>query len=190
MTSLSPAPRAPDDALPLRWLAELCGLPSVALVPDLVSTLLAKRATEHQAADYVAWWIRHPDPGSTFERAMRHLIDLRDDALIAALRQMDYGGLLYRQEGKIVWHVFFQRHGADLCAFSCSAGKHSRRGKVWATIAADFTAFASTRPGVTRARWGSGNDGITRNFLARLKPHTAQLGWRVLPDGGVDFHPA
>src|ERR1043166_4947563 len=111
MTSLSPAPRAPDDALPLRWLADACGLPPVALVPSLASTLLARPDTARRAADYVAWWIRHPDPGSSFERATRHLIDQPDDSLINTLRGMNYDGLLYRQDGKIVWHAFFQRHG-------------------------------------------------------------------------------
>ncbi len=149
----------------------------------------ARRETAHRASDYLAWWIRHPDPDSSFERATRHLINLPDSLFIATLRGMDYDGLLYRQDGKIVWHVFFQRHGGDLCAFSCSVGEQSLPGKVWATIAADFTAFASMCAGVRRARWGSGNHPITSHFLTLLKPHAAQLGWSVSADGWIEFSP-
>jgi len=189
MTSLSSEQGAAGQALSVRWLADLCGLPPIALLPTLASTLLASPDTARRAADYVAWWIRHPDPGSSFERATRHLMDQPDDALIKTLRGMDYDGLLYRQDGKVVWHAFFQRHGADLCAFSCSVGTGNRRGKEWATIGADFAAFASALAGVRRARWGSGNHAITRQFLALLEPHAAKLGWRVLADGWIHFSP-
>jgi hypothetical protein len=187
MTSLPDRPDAPNELRSVRWLAELCGLPPVALVPSLASSILANAGTARPAATYLAWWIRHPEPGSSFERATRHLIDLRDAALIETLLRMDYDGLLYRDDGEIVWHVFFQRHGADLCAFSCSVGEQSRGGGVWPTIAADFTAFASALAGVRRARWGSGNHPISGQFLALLEPHAATRGWRVGADGWIEF---
>src|SRR5262249_37297662 len=114
MSSLPGEQGAAGQALSVRWLAEVCGLPPIALLPTLASRLLASPDTARRAADYVAWWIRHPDPGSSFERATGHLIDQPDDALIKTLRGMDYDGLLYRQDGKILGHVFFQRHGSDL----------------------------------------------------------------------------
>jgi hypothetical protein len=184
MTNASNRPE--DDVLSVRWLAELCGLPLAPLVPTLASALLARRETAHQLANYLAWWIRHPDPGSSFERATRHLINLPDSLLIATLRGMDYDGLLYRQGSEIVWHVFFQRHGPDVCAFSCSVGE-SRGSGVWPTIAADFTAFASMLAAVRRARWGSGNHPISGHFLTLLKPHATKLGWCVSADGWIEF---
>jgi hypothetical protein len=185
MTSLC-TPNAADEALSVRWLADLCGLTPTALVPSLASTLLAKPGTAHAVAQYLAWWIRHPNPGSAFDRATRHLIDQPDSPLIETLLGMHYDGLLYRRDGEIGGHVFFQRHGADLCAFSCSVGK-SRPGKVWATIAADFTAYAAALAGVRRVRWGSGNHPITGQFLALIEPHAAKLGWHVFADGWIEF---
>ena|ERR1043166_2842318 len=185
MTSLC-TPDAADEALLVRWLAELCGFPPTALIPCLARTLLAKRETAHAVTQYLAWWIRHPNPDSIFDRATRHLLDQPDSMLIETSRAMHYDGLLYRRDGEIVSHVFFQRHGADLCAFSCSVGE-SRGGKVWSTIAADFTAYASMLAGVRRARWGSGNHPITSHFLALIEPHAGKLGWRVFPDGWIEF---
>jgi hypothetical protein len=187
MTSRS-NPDTADEAVSVRWLAELCGFPSTALVPSLASTLLATRETAHAVTQYLAWWIRHPNPGSAFDRATRHLIDQPDSLLIETLRGMHYDGLLYRRDGEIVWHVFFQRHGADLCAFSCSVGE-SRGGRIWPTIAADFTAYASALAGVRRVRWGSGNHPITSHFLTLIEPHAGKLGWRVFPDGRIEFSP-
>src|ERR1043166_7870207 len=181
-------PDTADEALSVRWQAELCGFPSTALVPSLASTLLATRETAHAVTQYLAWWIRHPNPGSAFDRATRHLIDQSDSLLIETSRGMHYDGLLYRRDGEIVWHVFFQRHGADLCAFSCSVGE-SRGARIWPTIAADFTAYASALAGGRRVRRGGGEQPIPSYLPIFVAPHARKLGWRVFPDGRIEFSP-
>ena len=110
-----------------------------------------------------------------------------DRALVATLLKIGYDGLLYQREGEIVGHVFFQRHGADLCAFSSSVSEGHRGGKHWAIFVVDFVAFAYQIAGVTRARIGGGNHPITRGVVALLRPHVTKLGWRVSRDGWIDF---
>jgi len=171
----------------VRWLADLCGLPSADDFPSLASALLDDARIAGAVTAYLGWWIRHPDPLSRFERTTRQLPKMPDAALVAALLKMGYDGLLYQQEGEIVGHVFFQRHGADLCAFSSSIGERYRGGKRWAIFSIDFVAFASQIPDVTRARVGGGNHPITRGLVALLKPHVSGLGWRVSRDGWVYF---
>jgi len=169
------------------WLARRCGLPSFEAPPILASSVLTATGASSPEHCYIRWWARHPDAGSRFDKAVRALPEMSDAALVATLLRMDYDGLLYRQHGTIVGHVFFQRHGTDLCAFSCSLGKVHRRSKLWATVVIDFVEFASGLSGINRARVGGGNHPITRGCMATLKPHAAGLGWTVSRDGWVDF---
>jgi hypothetical protein len=171
----------------VRWLADLCGLPPTDDFPDLASALLDDVRLEGAVTAYVDWWIRHPDPLSRFERSTRHLLKMPDAMRVATLLKMGYDGLLYQREGEIVGHVFFQRHGADLCAFSSSISERYRGGKRWAIFLMDFVAFASQRADVTRARVGGGNHPITRGLVALIKPHVSGLGWRVSRDGWINF---
>ena len=149
-----PANASYGDMGSLRWLAELCGLPPTNAYPSLASALLDDPALVGPATAYIAWWIRHPDPGSRFDQAIRHLSQMPDAALVPALRNLGYDGLLYLRRDDIVGHVFFQRNGMDLCAFSASVSECSRGGKFWATVLMEFVAFASQLPDVTRARVG------------------------------------
>ena len=171
----------------VRWLADLCGVPPVDHFPCLASALLDDVRFADPIVAYVGWWIRHPSPGSHFEAATGHLKEMTDSPLVATLLTLGYDGLIYQHAGEIVGHVFFQRHGADLCAFSSSVDERYRGGELWATFSFDFVAYASQLADVTRARLGGGNHPITRGLVARLIPHVARLGWQVSRDGWIDF---
>jgi hypothetical protein len=49
----------------------------------------------------------------------------------------------------------------------------------------DFMAYASARPGIVRARFGTGQPGD--RLLRRLKPFSAGLGWQVRAGAWVEF---
>src|SRR5207302_1751189 len=90
----------------VRWLAELCGLPRADVFPSLASALLDSAAPQSPTTAYVDWWIRHPDPGSRFEWAMRPLRKVPEAAVVPTLRDKGYDGLLYQRQGEILGHVF------------------------------------------------------------------------------------
>jgi len=175
------------DPLSVRWLAELCGLPPAPYYPDLASAVMA--SGEHMAAAlrHIAWWSRHPDAGSQFERAIENLPDTSDASRVATLRALGYDGLLYCQHGKIIGHVFFQRHDSALHGFSCWADE-ALRGRIFFRIAVmDFLALASQCRDIVRARAGGGHYPITTLVLTRLRRVANKLGWRLHDDGWVDF---
>jgi len=183
----SPLEGATSDTLSVRWLAELCGLPAAPYYPVLASAVVADR--EHMAAalQHVAWWSRHPDRGSRFERAAQDLPDASDASRVAALQALGYDGLLYFRHGKVVGHVFFQRHGSALHGFSCWADE-MLRGRIFLRIALmDFLAHASQCPDVVRARVGGGHYPFTTLVLRRLRRIADKLEWRLHDDGWVDF---
>src|SRR6185436_2630423 len=136
-----------DKALPImpsvRWLADLCGLPPVDYFPSLTSALLDDVRFAGPTIAYVAWWVRHPSPGSHFEAATRHLNEMPDAPLVATLLTLGYDGLIYQHAGEVVGHVFFQRHSADVCAFSSSVDERYRGTELWVTFSFDFVAHAS-----------------------------------------------
>lgn len=171
----------------MRWLAELCGLPSAPYYPELASAVMANGEHMATALQHIAWWSRHPDAGSQFARAIRDLPDTSDASRVAALRALGYDGLLYWQHSKIIGHVFFQRHGSALHGFSCWADE-TLRGRVFFRVAVmDFLAHASQCPDIVRARAGGGHYPITTLVLTRLRRVADRLGWRLHDDGWIDF---
>jgi hypothetical protein len=88
-------------AVPIRWLAEQCGLPP-APAPHLASAMIAR---DLQAVAHIAWWSRHADVASDFARATRNIPAGPDAKRVAALINRGYDGLLYRQDGAIAGHL-------------------------------------------------------------------------------------
>jgi hypothetical protein len=171
----------------LRWLADLCGVPPVDHFPSLASALMGDAKLADSTMTYLAWWIRHPSPGSQFETSIGHLKELPDATLVTALFKLGYDGLIYRHATEIAGHIFFQRHGTDLCGFSSSVSEPYRGGELWITFPFDFVAYAFQLADITRVRLGGGKHPITRGLVARLLPHAARLGWQVSRDGWIDF---
>ena len=176
---------AGDSARSVRWLAELCGLPAGDHLPHLVSELVTQGEQAEAVLLHVGWWARHPEPGSNFERANGGIQDNSDAAIFAVLNQRGYDGLLYLDEREIIGHCFFQRHGAELHAFSLWVNEQHRGGNLMATTCFDFVAYASACPGIVRSRFGTGQ--WADRLLRPLKRSSAGLGWRVRNGGWVEF---
>ncbi len=172
-------------ALSTRWLAELCGLPSLHCLPHLASILIAQGEHATEAAAHIGWWSRHPNAGSQFAHLVGPIPDIPDSQLFAALNQRGYDGLLYKMDGKVIGHCFFQRHDTELHAFSVWISEQHRGGTFMAIAGFDFIAYASTCPGIVRARVGTGHPGD--RVLRPLKRFSEGLGWCVRKGAWVDF---
>lgn len=169
----------------VRWLSERCHLPPADVLPQLAGHLLdqaAKIAVEH-----CCWWARHPNPKGQFATAARQWPEMTDQELIGTLRRKGYDGFLYFLRAEIIGHFFFQRHGAELHAFSGWVAESYREQKLLAAFSLDFLAYASQCADVVRARVGTGDHPVTHRLLAPLTPHLPELGWDVSADGWVDF---
>ena len=186
----TPTPsQTPGSLFTLRWLAEHCGVaaPSTPL-PRLATQMLREPECAAATRAYVAWWMRHPDEGSTFESRTSTLRELPDEAGLSLLVQQGYEGLIFECEGEIAGHVFFQHHGSELCAFSAAVTERFRGGKWSATFVLDYVAYAASIPGIQRASVGTGRNLIGRLLVKQLLPHAAGLGWRANDDGWIDFN--
>jgi hypothetical protein len=136
---------------------------------------------------YVVWWIRHADPGGRFAAKTRCLRWLPASWLLRMLFAAGYDGLVYLKDDRVIGHVFFQRHGADLHGFSTAVSPPYAGHGYSVVILLDYLAHASRMPGVARARVGRGTNNVTHRFLKRLQRHAAELAWRVDLDGWVTF---
>lgn len=181
---LEPEPvHAAHTALPVRWLAASCGLPTDEPLPYLASVLLVE--PEHpQLLTHIASLARNPDPGSSFARNVGALADLPDREIVAALKDQGYDGLIYLDDEGLLAHCFFQRRDDELHVFAGWVAARRRDRKLMAVVGFDFLAYASAQPGIVRARVGSG--GADRVF-APLRSISAGLHWRLRRGGWVDF---
>ena len=177
----------------VRWLARRVLAPDVAGITDDVPfpCLVTAHPKESEAAlrDYVFWWIRHPETDGAFEAKTRWVRWLPAQVVLRLLLAIGYDGLIYARGGRIVGHVFWQRHGAALHGFSTAVPEGLEGGGYAAVMLLDFVAHAAHVPGITRARVGRGRNNITRRLLARLKRHADALGWQIGDDGWVTFRP-
>ena len=156
-------------------------------LPDPV---LARTHRTGAVDDYLAWWATHPNPSGAFAARTRWLRRLPRGWLVRAMFALGYDGLIYLDGGAVVGHVFFQRRGPELHAFSTAVGPPFEGAGYSVVMLLDFVTHASQAPGVQRARVGRGQNNVTRRFLQRLKAHETALGWRVSLDGWVLFAPA
>jgi GNAT superfamily N-acetyltransferase len=175
------------DLASVRWLAERCGMATPAPAPRLASVLLSDPEHADRIRTYLAWWMRHPDDGSTFAEQISPLREMPDALVIPALADLGYEGLVYLCEERVTAHVFFQEHGADLCAFSVAVAPDHRGGNLGASLLLDFVAYAAQRSATRRARVGTGRNHVTQVVLQAVGMGAAGLGWRVSTDGWIDF---
>lgn len=155
--------------------------------PSLVSANLG--CTSGVLRDYVLWWITHPDRGSDFAVRTRWTRWLPAPMLLRAMMWLGYDGFLYLRGDHVLGHVYFQRRGSSMYAFSAAVDPELR-GKGYAVMMImDCLAYASQLPGITQARVGRGNSEYNSRLLARIRTHEARLGWKVDADGWVAFRP-
>lgn len=158
-------------------------------LPSPASALLSDPEHGDRIRSYLAWWLRHPDDGSNFAEQVSPFRGMPDELVISALAARGYEGLVYLSEGEIRAHVFFQDHGADLCAFSVAVAPAHRGSSLGVSLLLDFVAYAAQRPAVRRARVGTGRNQVTRVVLDAVGARAAGLAWRVGADGWIDFTP-
>ena len=179
---------SPDKLASVRWLAELCGAADASTPrPCLASEMLADPQCVTPTRDYITWWMRHPDAGSTFESRTSVLHEFSDEAAIALLAQRGYEGLIYPVGDDIAGHVFFQNHGSEASAFSAAVTERYRGGKWWLAFTLDFVALAASASCNRRVSVGTGRSHLTRLLVKLLQPHASSLGWQVNDDGWIDF---
>lgn len=170
-----------------RWLAREVLPEAAASSANLPAPVLLRAHRSAAVREYVTWWIRNPDPGGTFAAKTRWLRKLPPPLLFHLLLTLGYDGLLYITEGTVMGHLFFQRRGTALHAFSTAVAEWAGGHGYAAIMIVDFVAYASALPGIDRARVGAGRNGFTVRVLQRLEPHRERLGWRVTADGWVTF---
>jgi hypothetical protein len=147
-------------------------------------------ASAHRTAavrDYLAWWATHPNPAGTFAARTRWLRRLPGAWLVKTMFVLGYDGLIYLDGGVAVGHVFFQRRGRELHAFSTAVSPPFEGSGYSVVMLLDFVTYAAACPGIERARVGRGANNVTQRFLQRLAQHERELGWRVEADGWVTF---
>ncbi len=170
----------------VRWLANaVIGRPMDVPVPLLVSMHIWRNAI---VADYVAWWMEHPDAGSTFEKRSRWLRWLPRALRWRLMSLFGYDGIVYlRGNGAIEGHMFFQRRGCALHGFSTAANEHASGKGHSVVFMLDYVGYAAQLPGILRARVGTGRNAVTRRLLERIRRIEDKLGWSVSTDGWVVF---
>jgi hypothetical protein len=184
---------ATPDLAGLRWLARMVLVnDSARLLDDVPAPCLAgtyAERTDHRLWHYVMRWITAPDPGSAFEARTLLLRGLSGVQLYRAIRDLGYEGLIFATAETVLGHVFFQRQGNALHAFSAAvAGPFN--GKGYSTfMICDYLAYAAQSSGIAKARIGRGRNNLTRRILARINNHKQALGWHVADDGWVTFTP-
>jgi hypothetical protein len=165
----------------VRWLArEVIGEAIELPAPLLVSSHIRRNRV---VSDYVIWWTSHPDAGSNFESKTRWTRWLPHALRWRLMVWLGYDGIVYPHgQDSIMGHVFFQRRGTALHAFSMAVNWQFGGGGHGAIFLLDFIAYASRLPGISRARAGRGTDSL----FSRIKRLEEKLGWRV-SDGWVTF---
>lgn len=170
------------------WLAEACELETGTLpVPSVVVQQMKTTGFARELKRYLAWWLTHPDPGSNFDKSTRLFRWLPARLVLGILVSLGYDGLIYWRDGRIIGHLFFQRHGDALCAFSLAVADEVR-GQGWSNLLVlDFVAYAAQAPGIRRASVGSGRNRVTTRVLQLLRGHVDRLPLSIAADGWIHF---
>ena len=100
---------------------------------------------------------------------------------------LGYDGFIYLRGDDILGHVYFQRRGTSMYAFSAAVNPELRGKGHAVTMIMDCLAYASQVPGVTQARVGRGQSEYNSRLLARIKARESEFGWQVDSDGWVKF---
>jgi len=174
----------------VRWLADTCGLDSEELpLPTVISEQMETSGFAGELKRYLSRWLANVDPGSVFDRSTRLYRWLPVGISLRVLAFLGYDGLLYWQDGRVIGHTFFQRHGVDLCGFSVGLGReHLRRGQANVMVL-DLIAHAIRVDGIERVRIGSGSSRATQRVLQVLRANRDRLPFRFGTDGWIDFAP-
>ena len=138
---------------------------------------------------YVAWWIRHPDPGSRFEKRTRWLRALPDMALISLLRLGRYDGLIYHHGENVVTHIFYVQKGEDVHPFSLAVSDDYQGLGLAKWLFLYFVLeYAPTLQGARRCRVGADGHWLPIFVAEYIKQREGRLNVSIDADNWVTFH--
>ncbi len=118
--------------------------------------------------DYVLHWARNPNPGSWFDWLTLWRYWVSDDALLRLLSWMRYGAQIYIEEGRVVNHIFHQRHGEELHLFSIfTLGTHQKR-NIAKRMLREWLIEAWNTPGINKVRISAGGDAVVAHMYEEI----------------------
>ena len=109
------------DLARARWLQSGV-MPSsiVQLAAELPVPELASEQPTPMVGEYLLQWIADANPAGQFHAQTRWRQWLPRSLRVRSLFALGYDGLIYINEGAAVGHVYYQRHGSSLHAFSAA----------------------------------------------------------------------
>jgi hypothetical protein len=177
----------PDDSPIAALRRELVAAAGRSIARPLPTPMLASAERSAAVRDYLAWWATHPNPAGSFASRTRRVRWLPARWLPPVMFALGYDGLIHLDAGTVVGHVFFQRRGADLHAFSTAVHPPFEGCGYSLVFLLDFVVYAAGRSDVRAARVGRGQNRVAQRFLERLRAHESALGCRVDADGWIRF---
>jgi len=150
-----------------------------------VSSLV--RTKEEAFYRYVIGWVRNPDKGSAFDRAVKrlrlHL--LPDGVLFHILLMLRYDGILFLENDEVVGHIFFQRHGKELHAFSFYTRPDMRGGRMDGMMQALHRLCVSRE--LRLVKMADGGSEITTRYWCKVADRKTVAPFKARTDLGVGW---
>lgn len=134
------------------------------------------------ALKHLIHWLRHPDPGSPFEKKTRYLRWLPDAILVPLLRALRYNGLLFldNERDEILGHIFFQKHSDGLHLFAAWLAEHQRGNGAAVSMVRQFLVHA-WETGCTDVRMGTNRNKAMSRLRERVFHARLNLPFTLVP---------
>jgi hypothetical protein len=118
---------------------------------------------------YIANWIRNPDPGSKFDQKTKYFRWLWMPIVIRILFLAGYEGILFIDDnGTVVGHVFYQKHGDAFKVFSWYINEGERGAGLMTMMTNTFFEHARNAPHVTHVWVGAGGNERIARFWEKI----------------------
>ena len=128
---------------------------------------------------YMIHWARNPDPGSWFDwmTIWRHWVS--DRMLIHLLFQLRYGCQLLLEDGKVVSHIFHQRHGDELHLFSIFTIESRQHSGIAKRMLREWLLASWDTRGINKVRISAGNDAVVAHMYESILEGAYDLPFEV-----------
>lgn len=155
---------------------------------------LGNNRRDNTVRRHIAGWLNTPDPGSKFDKKTKWLRMLLPTALIVRiLFAVGYQGLIFlNDDGLVVAHVFFQKHGDTLHVFHWHVEEGERGHGYMKEATSAFFEFAHDNDAIVGVRITAGGSPRIAKFWDSIQNGTVQLphglktgekmGWLFFPE--------